>query len=65
MTIFGEDSLVANLEATSARIAEHLPSGELATYPNTAHGILFQIPERIAARTMEFIARHDRAPATR
>ncbi|MFF2550403.1 alpha/beta fold hydrolase [Nocardia sp. NPDC058058] len=65
LTIFGQDSLVANLEATSARIAEHLPNGELATYPNTAHGILFQIPDRLSARTMEFIARHDRAPASR
>ncbi|MRH92244.1 alpha/beta fold hydrolase [Nocardia sp. SYP-A9097] len=65
LVIFGGESLVAHPEVAGARIAEHLPHGETVTYPGVGHGLLFQIPDQIAARTLEFIEQHEDAPATR
>ncbi|MEV6389167.1 alpha/beta fold hydrolase [Nocardia xishanensis] len=61
LVIFGGDTLVADTGLATRRIAANVPHGTTEIYPGTAHGILYQIPDRISRRILTFVQQHDRS----
>ena len=61
LAIYGGESVVSDPVAARRRLAELLPSAEVEIYPGAGHGVRGQIPDRVTARIVEFLARHDAA----
>jgi pimeloyl-ACP methyl ester carboxylesterase len=60
LAIYGAESVVSDPVAARRRLAERLPSAEVEIYPG-GHGVRGQVPDRVTARIVEFLARHDTA----
>lgn len=59
LAIYGGESVLSDPAAARRRLAERLPGAEVEVYPGTGHGVRGQVPDRVAARVVEFLARHD------
>lgn len=59
LVIFGADSLVQDIPVATRRIEENIANAEIEVYPGTAHGILFEIPQQVYARILNFVQQHD------
>ncbi|NKR69823.1 alpha/beta fold hydrolase [Rhodococcus hoagii] len=61
LVIYGAETVVATPERAAARVASLLPRADVEIYPDTGHGIVGQIPDRVIPRMLEFMHDHDQA----
>lgn len=59
LALYGAESVVSDPPAARRRLAELLPGAEVEIYPGTGHGVRGQIPDRVTARAVAFMTRHD------
>ncbi|UGT43675.1 alpha/beta hydrolase [Nocardia yamanashiensis] len=63
LAICGAESIVSSPEITARRLSEHARHAETEIFPDTAHGVLDQIPDQVISRIRTFLGAHDSAPA--
>lgn len=60
LVLLGADTRLYDAEKVADRARRLLPNARVEITPNAGHGLLFQHPDQVTARVLQFIGDHDR-----
>lgn len=61
LLLLAEDTRIYDPSRVAERAARLLPNVEIETTPDAGHGLLFQYPQQVLGRVLDFIETHDKA----